>query len=512
MPELTLDPVVHSGLRWAGLRQAVAAISGTAGVLAYTRFLGPEELGAATIALLVFNGLILLLEVPIRDALIYHREPEAEYSTAAFWLLLAFAGTAAILVLLLAGLLAQAYRSPEVAGLVRLVALAFFIHALAAVPAALLLKRFRFAAHEGLLLVADLIILAGWVLLAARGWGAWSLILPPALAGAWWAVAAWWAAGFRPGRRPEGGAVRGIVRFARSLAGSNLIAYLRDNLDQAVVGTLGQASLGWYTLGESQSAFALATVGHPVGRIALPAMAAARANLAELGRIYLDLLRLVATLTTPVQVGAFVLADLGLRFLFGEEWLPAVPVLRAYLVFRLVHSLLPLGDAAVSALGRPQIRFRVDLAQMPFFLAGLWFGLRVAGGIAGVAWSLAVVRLAAGLVYLALTLRLAALPLARAGRALLPSSLAAAGMGLAVQWLYREGTVSGWLPAGLPPAAVDGLQLVTLVAFGGVCYLVLLFALDPAGFRQVLATSWQIAVPGRSERQSRDGEETRWPR
>ena len=508
MSESSLAPAIQHGLRWAVLRQAVAGVSSTAGVLVYTRFLLPEDLGVATIAILVYSALVLLVEVPIRDALIYHREREADYATAAFWLLLAFSSVAAVLVVLLAGLLARLYRAPELAGLVRAIALAFVFNALAVVPAALLLKQFRFAAHEGLRLAGDLVVLGGWVLLAASGWGAWSLILPPVAAGALWAATAWWAAGFRPARRLPGDALRGIVRFARSLVGSNLIAYVRDNLDQAVIGTLGQGPLGWYTLGESQSGFALVTVGLPVARVALPAMAAARAHLAELGRIYLDLLRLAATLTMPMQVGALVLAEPGLRFFFGEQWLGAVPVLRAYLVFRLAHSLLPMGDAAVSALGRPEIRFRVDLAQLPFFVAGIWFGLGVLGGIAGVAWSLAVVRLVAGLIYLAVTLRLAALPPARALRALLPSSLAAAGMGLAVHWLYLGGAARRWLPAGLPRAAADGLHLLALILAGVVCYLVLLFVLDPPGFRQVLATSWRIVVPGR---RGREREETTWP-
>ncbi len=509
IPEVSLDPVVHSGLRWAGVRQAVAGLSGTVGVLAYTRFLSPEDLGLATIALLVYNGLVLLVEAPIRDALIYHREDEARLGTAAFWLLLAFSSLAALLVLLLANLLALAYRAPELAGLLRALAFAFFFRALAVVPAALLLKEFRFAVHEGLALAADLVLLAGWILLAAQGYGAWSLILPPLAAGMLWAATTWWATGFRPVGRPEANALRRVARFARGLVGSNAVAYLRDYLDQAVVSTLGQAAVGWYTLGEKQSAFAVATLGLPVGRVALPAMAAVRARLAELGRIYLDLLRLAATFTTPLQIGALVLADLGIRLLFGPDWLPAVPVLRAYLVFRLVHSLLPIGDAAVSALGRPDLRLRVDLAQMPFYLAGLWFGLRVLGDIAGIAWCLTVVRFVAGLVYLVVTLRLAALTLSGAVRALLPSSLAGAGMGLVVYGLYAAGSVSRRLPAALSPAMADGLHLLALIAAGGVCYLVLLFVLHPPGFRQVLSLSRQIVVPERGPRRGNDRGETR---
>jgi len=502
-----LDATVARGLRWALVRQAITGLASTAGVLAYTRLLQPEDLGAVALAFLVYNGLILLVQAPIRDAVVYYQEREQAHGSAAFWLLVGFSTAAGALVMATAGRLGRFYRSPDAAGLTRGMAVAFFFQAVAVVPAGLLLKRFRFAVHEGLQTVLILILLAGWVALARLGFGPWSLVLPQVAGAVFWAASAWIAAGFRPTLRPGREAYRDIVRFSRSLFGNMAIVYLKTNIDNAAAGTLGEGPLGWYSFGENQSTFVAYGVGGTVAQVALPAMAAVQERIEKLGQVYLDMLRLTATLSTPMQIGAIVLADLGIGLFFGEQWLGAVPVFRAYLAFRLVGTLLAISNTATSALGRPDIPFAVDLAQFPFFVGGIWFGLRIWGGIAGVAWSLAIVRIVTGLVYFGVTMRATRVRAGKTLRYLAPSSLAGAAMGIVV-WVLRGGIVpqgSGALGgAGVghrmagtiaPPLLADGLSLLGLTLAGAISYFVILLAVDRAGFRAVAKMGWQIVAP-----------------
>jgi teichuronic acid exporter len=492
---VSLGPKVQGGLRWSLMRQLVTGLVSTAGALAYTRLLQPEDLGAVALAFLVYGGLYLLIQAPIRDAIVYYQEREEAHGSAAFWLLLGFSASAVSVVMAAAGLLGRFYDSPAAAALTRGMAMAFFLQALAVVPAALLLKRFRFAVHEILQTVLVLIFLVGWVVLALTGWGPWSLVLPQIVGTAFWAVAVWIAAGFRPILRPGRDAYRAIVRFSRSLLGSKLIVYLRASADNAAVGTLGAGALGWYSFGEDQSGFAVLSVGLPVGQVALPAMAAVQDKMAQVRRIYADMLRLTATLSTPMQIGAIVVADLGIALFFGEQWVGAVPVFQAYLAFRLVDTLLAVSDAVTSALGRPELRLRVDLIQLPLFLGGIWFGLRVWGGIAGVAWSLAVVRTLMGLVYLGVTMHLTRLDLGRSLRYLGPSTLAGMLMGLGVVGLRRTGVAEVLAGSLRPSLLADGVWLALLVLTGVVGYFSLLYALDRSGFKKVMTQAGQIAVP-----------------
>jgi O-antigen/teichoic acid export membrane protein len=498
----SLDSAVETGLRWAMMRQVVTGLVSSAGVLAYTRLLQPEDLGAFGLAFLVFSGLFLLVQAPIRDAVVYFQDRRdgraskiESHADAAFWLLLGFSVVAVALVMIFAGPLGRFYESPLAAGLTRAMAVTFFFQGVAVVPAALLLKHFRFAIHEGLQTVYFLILFAGWVILAVSGYGPWSLVIAPLAGSVFWSVATWIAVRFRPALRPGRAAYRDILRFSRSLFGSKLITYLKLNVDNAAVGTLGEASLGVYGFGEDQSAFAVIGVGAPVAQIALPVMAAVQDRLEKLRQIYLDMLRLTATLSTPMQIGAIVLADLGISLAFGEQWTGAVPVFRAYLAFRLVDTLLEISNSAISAIGRPDVRFVVDLAQLPFFIAGTWFGLQVLGGIIGVAWSLAIVRIVAGVAYFAVTMHLTQLRVGDALRYLLPSSLAGTLMGISVHALRNAAVVQELTAPIDQPLLADALNLIALALVGVVGYFAILFALDRSGSEAVMTLAWHIILP-----------------
>ncbi len=490
-----LDARVESGLRWSAARQALTGVIGAAGVLAYSRFLQPADLGAVGLAFLVYDGLFLLVQAPIRDAVVYYQDREGDHASAAFWLLSGFSGAAVALVMMLAGQFARFYQSPFAAGLTRVMMITFLLQSVAVVPAALLLKRFQFAVHEGLQTAFFLVLLVGWVGLALAGFGPWSLVIPSMIASAFWSLTTWRAAGFRPALWPTRDAFGDVLRFSRSLFGSKLLVYLKAKMDNAAVGTLGEARLGWYSFGEDQSAFAMIGVGAVVAQVVLPALAAARDQIEEFRRIYLETLRLTATLSTPMQIGAFVLADLGIAVIFGQQWLGAVPVFRAYLGFRLINTLLEITDAATSAIGRPDIRLAVDVAQLPFFFAGTWFGLAVWGGIAGVAWSLAIVRAVAGLAYFAVVMRVTRLKIGETLRYLLPNVLAGALMGIGVHVVRGMDVIRGMIVPMRQPFLASALNLIVLALIGAAGYFAILFALDRAGFKAVARIAWEIVVP-----------------
>ncbi len=477
-----LDPDIERGLRWAAIRQIVTALASTVGVLFYARYLTPDALGAASLALLVYEGLYLLIHAPINHAVVYYQD-EAEHPSAAFWLLMAFGIPAALGMMFLAPVMGRFYRSEEAAPLTQAIMVAYIMLLLATVPGAVLIKQMRFHLYEGFQTIYHLVVFIGWVVFSVLGFGAWSLILPVLLGAIFWVGAVWAVTRFRPMLRPSRRAFNDIFRFARSLWGSELLTYLMRKMDNAAVGTLGEGSLGLYAFGEDNSSFAALSVASVVAQVTLPALAKVQARIDEFRRTYLDMLRLTAAAAMPMQIGALVIADLWMRLSFGSQWDGAVPVFRAYVLFQILDSLTVLGDAAMSASGRPYIRLRMNLVQLPLFIGATWYGLSVWGGILGVALSLAVVRSLAAMAYLGITWRILHLPARGVIRALAPSTLAAGFMGLAALGVRLIGPANDWLLL----AAVVG---VAMLVYGA-----LLWLIDRAAFVQVWDAGMQIFVP-----------------
>jgi O-antigen/teichoic acid export membrane protein len=76
------------------------------------------------------------------------------------------------------------------------------------------------------------------------GLGPWSLVIPRVVGAIFLALAMWIAAGFHPTLRPGWRAYRDVIRFSLNLLGSKLLIYLKGNIDNAAVGTLGEGPLG----------------------------------------------------------------------------------------------------------------------------------------------------------------------------------------------------------------------------------------------------------------------------
>lgn len=481
-------------MRWSVIRQGVTGIVGTAAAIVYTRLLAPEEIGAAALASFVFMGLILLIVFPIRDAVVYYQEEDDAIASAAFWVVLGVSGVSCLLVLAGAGWFARFYDSELAAPLTRAATLAAFARALDVVPSSMLIKQMRFGAVEVLRGVNFFIQAVGWVIFAMLGFGAWSLVLPLIISGVVVAITTWIVVRFKP-MLPSRRHMVDIIRFGRSVFGGKLLLYLTANFDNAAVGRLGEASLGFYGVGEAQAEFAAVTVAEAFSQVTLAALAKLQQQAEAFRETFLRMLRLMATFSMPAQIGAFVIADIGFLVIFGEQWLPAVPVFQAYLVFNLLNTVAELCDAATSAAGHPQIRLRINAVQLPFFIVATLFVLNFYGTILSVAVTLSAIRVVFISVYIYLTFRLVGAGWTDFFSTLLPSSAAGLGMGavcLGLRNLYIDAAAMTQFEDATIAAAAS---LTVTVVLGGVVFLGLLLIIARESSKQVLLDYLVMIVP-----------------
>jgi O-antigen/teichoic acid export membrane protein len=478
-----LDQRVQEGLRWSAIRQVITSTVGMGAVLLYARFLTPDALGAAALALLVYSGLYQLVRAPFSHTVIYFQEDTNAHTSAAFWMLMTFSTIATIVVLIAAPLFGQFYESPLAVGLTRIVTVVFWLLSAASIPAALLVKQMRFKVYERLLMMLELGNSVGWIALSYLGFGAWSLILPGLFVAPFWLAGVWITSGFRPMRRVSRAVYREVFRFVRSLWGSELLTFLMAKVDNMVVGRLGQRALGFYSFGEDQSTFIYLSVAGVIANVTLPVLAKLQHAMDEFRQRYLEMVRLTAVVSMPMHVGAIIVAEITLTLFFGDQWARAIPVLRAYLAFHVFDSLTLLSDAAMSASGRPHLRLRYNLFQLPFFVGGAVFAYEYWGTVIAIALTLAAIRSVAALCYLAYTWWVFKVDVWVGIRMIGPALLSSGLMGLAV---YGTLLIA-------PPQPVLALMLIIVTgvaAYGG-----LILVLDRAGVIAVLRLSIELFVP-----------------
>jgi O-antigen/teichoic acid export membrane protein len=203
-----------SNARWLGVAQAARVALQTGGVLVMSRLLSPRDYGLVAMALVVTNFAVIIRDLGTAQAVIQKKELDEETTQTAFWFSCAMGLAVGVAVVLIAPLLAAGYRTPEVAGILMLLALPFPIGASSAVHQALLERQHRFATIARIEVTSQALGLLAGIVAALNGLGPYSLVVQTLVAPILGALQLWHASPWRPRLRFSRSALRGLWGFS----------------------------------------------------------------------------------------------------------------------------------------------------------------------------------------------------------------------------------------------------------------------------------------------------------
>ena len=332
------------------------------------RLLEPADFGALAFGLLVVNTLGLLRSMGVGEALIFRKEADQQSSDTSLILALALGLVLYGLIYVAAPWIAQLEKEPQSSPIVqvlRFLGLVVIIQALASVPNALLERDLEFKRKFYITTLDSLVFAVLAVGLALYGQGVWSLVwgqLGGALVSC---VAAWWLAPWRPRWQFSWAAVRDIIGYGRFVSAAGLVSFLVVNVDDALVLRLGgREIMGLYTRAYQLTNLPVTSIAHIVNRVAFPAYARLKDQGRETKSLYVRLLRGSALLTLPAAIGLGVLAEPFTLGVLGEKWAPLIPLLPWLALYGFLRSLLSNTGPLFSAMGKPEIIFKINLVQL----------------------------------------------------------------------------------------------------------------------------------------------------
>lgn len=375
--------LITTALGWS-LANSLAARLGTVVLgLVLARLLLPEAYGRFAVAFVVLSVAQSVNELGVTVVVLRSSEVGSE-RTATTIAMLGSAVTAG-LVVASAPVLAASFGAPAATGLIRLLALGIVVDGVAAIPAALLARRFlqkRRAVADLAGLVASA---ACAVPLATSGAGAWSLVAGMLVGNV---VSTALVVRFAPDRLRPGWSwpeARGLLAAGLPLAATSLLAVAIVDVDYAVVGrTLGSAQLGAYLLAFNLSSWPVNLLSATVRRIAVPAFA----RLAAGGRLTVEVvvrsMQALGALAGAVAVSLSVLAGPVVAALYGPVWSDAVAAVRWLALLGAIRVVVDVADDLLTALGRSVDLVVCQVVWLAALVVALPIGAR-SGGVGGVA-------------------------------------------------------------------------------------------------------------------------------
>ena len=311
------------------LAQLISQFARIGFMVALARLLSPEEFGLWGMAL-VFTGFASLLgDIGLGAALIQRATIEPRHLDTVFWMNLGMGLLLTVSLMAGAVPLSSMYSAPQLVPLLTVTSLEFVIKGFSGVHRVLLIRDMNYrtlAVQETVALV-----IAGTVacLMAATGWGTWSLVgqslITAIVIAVWMMIAHPW----RPTCRFDTSSLKELLHFSLHLQAFNLLNYWLRNLDKFLIGRwLGEASLGFYNRAYTTMLLPQSQITGTLERVMWPALARCAHDTTRLRDAYLRTLRIICLMSFPFMIGLAVTARDFVTVVFGAAWAPSVAPLQ----------------------------------------------------------------------------------------------------------------------------------------------------------------------------------------
>lgn len=334
------------------------------------RLLTPEDFGlVAILTVLTITGSVLV-DGGFSTALIQRQDSSVDDETSIFVFSSVVGIGMALLLIVTAPWLAHILGEAELPRYLPLLSLLLPLAGLAAVPDAVLSRRLDFASRARAQLIASLLSGGLGIGLALTGHGAWSLVWQAVTAAAFRTLYLWALSGWRPRGRAR-------VDSLRSLSGFGGYMFLANGLDSAygqlqplLIGTLFDArTLGYYTLAQSAQNAPASLMGSVLQRVGLPVFSVVAQDRHKLMQGLRLSLRVSMYVFTPTMIALSLVADPLVRIVYGDAWRMIAPFLSILALGTALWPIHVLNLAALGAIGRSDLVFRVDVVKKAIAVA-----------------------------------------------------------------------------------------------------------------------------------------------
>lgn len=434
------------------------------------RLLTPADLGVWAVAAVFALLASTLRDFGVTEYVIQERDltPAKLQATFAAALLLSLVtGTGLALA---SGAIADFYREPGIASVLRIQALGYCLMPLGALTFAYCRRNLDYRPFfwASVLSTAANVVVA--VAGAAVGLGYFSLAWA-ALAGV--AVTVVVGVYARPAQVPGRPALRGmlsVLDFGRHMIAMHVVGHIGRSSPEIILGrALGVAPVGFFGRAQSLSQIFNQTVVRGSAPIYLPYLARESRRSRDLRPGLLRTMSYVTAIGWPVFAFLAAMAFPTIRILYGSQWSPSVPLARILSTAAAVEITYLLAKEALIAGGDARAARRLQvvlqalrigsvLATLPFLEGACW-GL-LAAALAGAAWTQRVLARRMGL------------PFGDVARACAPSlaiALISTAPVLLWAWLGRIGEDNYLVTATVASACFAVLWLASLLALRHPC-------------------------------------------
>lgn len=380
---MSLKQKAVKGLIWSAIESWGGRVISVSIFFLLARLLDPESFGLVALASVFINFVQLFVDQGFSQAIVQRENLEPEHLNSAFWINITIGILLTILTLGCADFIANGFKEPALAPIIRWLSLGFSLSSLSKVQEAILQRQLNFKALASRSLFASVISGLVGVVMAFMGWGVWSLVVKLLIFGLMQTILVWWVSDWRPTFKVSFTHFQDIFSFGISILGWRIFNFLTRRSDDFLIGYfLGTTALGYYNVAYRLLLMITELLIGVTQKVVIPAFARLQAEPERLRNAFYKVTQLTSFISFPIFIGIAALAPQLIRLSLGEDWNQSIPIMQILSFVGILHAVSNFNDSIIFAVGKPSWNLKFKIFSAIVIVTG--FAIAVRWGIVAV--------------------------------------------------------------------------------------------------------------------------------
>ncbi len=378
----TLKRKAVNGFFWSMLESILSQGQGMIFGIFLARMLSPGEFGLIGMITIFVSIAQVFVDSGLSQALIGKKEcTKVDYSTI-FWANIGIGIFAYGVIWLCAPMIADFYQKPELIQLTHLSALAILIGSATLIQQTILTKEVDFKTITKISTISTFISGVISLILAYYGYGVWSLVWRSLINQFLRTILMWRHNKWLPQWVFSKRVFTELFSFGSNILFISVIAVLYKSVYNFIIGkNYSNTVLGYYTNADQYSAIPSSTLTNITSRVSYPVLVEMQDDDHRLRTSISKLIKTVMYVSFIVMFGLAAIATPLFLVLFGEKWLPSVPIFQALCLAYAISPMHVINHNILKVKGRSDLFLKTELIKYilftPLLILGIIYGLQV---------------------------------------------------------------------------------------------------------------------------------------
>lgn len=384
-----MTSLVHktaSAAKWSALDVFMRQGVQFAVAIVLARILAPEDFGVVAVLTLFIAVAAVFVDGGLSSALVQRQNTTHTDESTVFFFNLGMGAVSGVLLCAAAPWIATFFTQPVLRYLSYAMAFNLFVGAFGSIQTALLTKEMNFRTTAKVGVVSSVVAGAVAIYMATQGYGVWSLVGHTVASGLATVLFLWIWHPWRPAWRFSIESLRSLFRFGGYEMASTLLDAFANNLYSILIGKMYSVrDVGLFNRARNTHLMPVMLMMNIAQRVAYSAFSSVAGDKARLVRGLRQAQAITMFINIPVMVCVIVLAEPLVLTLFGEQWLPCVPMLQVLGLGGILWPLHILNLNVLKAQGYSDLKFRIEVIKKVMAIS-----LTVAAsyyGVMAIAWA-----------------------------------------------------------------------------------------------------------------------------